>query len=71
VIGGFWRAFNKKGLKFKKRGVRLSVTFKEPLEIDYDSPAEKIMEQVMDSIEQSKKFMMLGAHHLPATISAD
>jgi 1-acyl-sn-glycerol-3-phosphate acyltransferase len=63
VIGGFWRAFNKKGLKFKKRGVQLSVTFKEPLEIDYDAPAEKILEQVMDSIEQSKKFMMLGAHH--------
>ena len=63
VIGGFWRAFNKKGLKFKKRGVQLSVTFKEALEIDYNSPAEKIMEQVMDSIEQSKKFMMLGAHH--------
>jgi 1-acyl-sn-glycerol-3-phosphate acyltransferase len=66
VIGGFWRAFNKKGLKFKKRGVQLSVTFKEPLEIDYDAPAEKIMEQVMDSIEQSKKFMMLGAHHWPS-----
>jgi 1-acyl-sn-glycerol-3-phosphate acyltransferase len=65
VIGGFWRAFNKKGLKFKKRGVKLSVRFKEPLEIDYDAPAEKILEQVMDSIEQSKKFMMLGAHHWP------
>jgi 1-acyl-sn-glycerol-3-phosphate acyltransferase len=65
VIAGFWRAFNKKGLKFKKRGVQLSVTFKEPLKIDYDAPAEKIMEQVMDSIEQSKKFMMLGAHHWP------
>jgi 1-acyl-sn-glycerol-3-phosphate acyltransferase len=63
VIGGFWRAFDKKGLKFKKRGVQLSVTFKSPLEIDYDSPADKITEQVMDSIEQSKKFMMLGAHH--------
>ncbi|HET6256982.1 MAG TPA: lysophospholipid acyltransferase family protein [Puia sp.] len=63
VIGGFWRAFNKKGLQFKKRGVQLSVTFKEPLEVDYDAPPEKIMEQVMDSIEQSKKFMMLGAHH--------
>jgi 1-acyl-sn-glycerol-3-phosphate acyltransferase len=65
VIGGFWRAFSKKGLKFKKRGVQLSVMFKEPLEIDYDSPAEKIMEQIMDSIEQSKKYMMLGAHHWP------
>jgi 1-acyl-sn-glycerol-3-phosphate acyltransferase len=67
VIGGFWRAFNKKGLKFKKRGVHLTVTFKSPLEIDYDAPAERIMEQVMDSIEQSKKFMMLGAHHWPAS----
>ncbi len=67
VIGGFWRAFNKKGLKFKKRGVQLTVTFKSPLEIDYDAPAEKIMEQVMDSIEQSKKFMLLGAHHWPAS----
>jgi 1-acyl-sn-glycerol-3-phosphate acyltransferase len=63
VIGGFWRAFNKKGLKFKKKGVDLSVTFKEPLAIDYDAPAEKILEQVMDAIEQSKQFMMKGAHH--------
>src|SRR6476660_9416034 len=63
VIQGFWRAFNKKGLKFKKRGTLLSVKFKEPLEIDYDLPTEQILQQVMDSIEQSKKFMMKGAHH--------
>ena len=30
VINGFWRAFNKKGLKFKKKGTLLSVTFKPP-----------------------------------------
>jgi len=66
VIGGFWRAFDKKGLKFKKKGVQLTVVFKEPLVIDYDAPAERIMEQVMDSIEQSKKFMMRGAHHWTA-----
>src|ERR1044071_6418796 len=36
VISGFWRAFNKKGLKFKKKGSILSVTFKKPMEIDYD-----------------------------------
>lgn len=63
VINGFWRAFNKKGLKFKKKGTLLSVTFKEPLQIDYEAPAEKILEQVMDAIEQSKKFMMMGKHH--------
>src|SRR5215510_2826481 len=40
VINGFWRAFNKKGLKFKKKGTTLSVTFKEPLAIDYDLPSE-------------------------------
>jgi 1-acyl-sn-glycerol-3-phosphate acyltransferase len=63
VIQGFWRAFNKKGLKFKKKGTLLSVTFKEPLDIDYDAPSEKILEQVMDAIEQSKKYMMLGPQH--------
>jgi hypothetical protein len=63
VIGGFWRAFDKKGLKFKKKGVELSVTIKEPLVIDYDAPPEAILDQVMDAIEQSKKFMMQGAHH--------
>jgi len=63
VISGFWRAFNKRGLRFKKKGTNLSVTFKEPLQIDYNAPAEKIMEQIMDSIEQSKTYMMKGAHH--------
>jgi 1-acyl-sn-glycerol-3-phosphate acyltransferase len=63
VISGFWRAFNKKGLKFKKRGSLLSVTFKEPLVIDYDASTEDILAQVMDSIEQSKKYMMMGRHH--------
>lgn len=63
VIQGFWRAFNKKGLKFKKKGVRLSITFKPAMQIDYNAPAEKILEQIMDAIEQSKKHMMQGAHH--------
>ena len=63
VISGFWRAFNKKGLKFKKKGTLLSVRFKEPLVIDYDAPPEEILVQVMDAIEQSKSFMMKGAHH--------
>lgn len=63
VISGFWRAFNKKGLKFKKKGTLLSVTFKPPMNINYDAPAEEILAQVMDAIEQSKKYMMMGAHH--------
>ncbi len=67
IIGGFWRAFNKQGLKFKKKGVLLSVEFKPPLQIDYEAPAEEILSQVMDSIEQSKKFMMQGKHHWKTT----
>ena len=58
VISGFWRAFDKKGLKFKKKGSLLTVTFKEPLQIDYNDPLDVILEKAMDAIEQSKKFML-------------
>jgi 1-acyl-sn-glycerol-3-phosphate acyltransferase len=67
VISGFWRAFNKTGLKFKKKGSLLSVTFKAPLVIDYEAPAEDILAQLMDAIEQSKKYMMMGKHHWQST----
>src|SRR5437763_5233746 len=43
VIQGFWRAFNKKGLKFKKKGTLLSVTFKAPMTINYESSADEIL----------------------------
>jgi 1-acyl-sn-glycerol-3-phosphate acyltransferase len=68
VINGFWRAFNKKGLKFKKKGSMLSVRFKAPMVIDYTLPTEVILEQVMDAIEQSKKFMLKGKHHLMSAL---
>lgn len=57
VVDGFNRAFDKKGLKFLKKGTRLSITFKDPMEVDYEAPIEKILEDIMDAIEQSKKFM--------------
>ena len=63
VISGFWRAFDKKGLRIKKKGTLLSVTFKPPMNIDYEASLDEILEQVMDEIGQSKKFMMMGAHH--------
>lgn len=63
VISGFWRAFNKKGLKFKKKGVLLTVRIKEPLQINYDDSLEDILDQVMVAIEQSKHHMMQGPHH--------
>jgi len=64
VISGFWRAFNKKGLKFKKKGTLLSVRFKEPMQFTYEETIDVILEKVMDSIEQSKKFMEKSKHHL-------
>lgn len=64
VINGFWRAFNKKGLAFKKKGSMLSIRFKEPMIIDYSKGVDEILEQVMDAIEQSKKYMMKGKHHI-------
>ena len=64
VINGFWRAFNKKGLVFKKKGSLLSVRFKEPMIIDYTKPVEEILDQVMESIEQSKTYMFKGKHHI-------
>lgn len=57
VVDGFRRAFDRKGLIIKKKGVDLKLTFKEPLNIDYDAPVEDILDQIMDAIEQSDKFI--------------
>ncbi len=54
VINGFSKAFNKTGVTLRKRGTLLTVTFKEPLQIDYEASAQDITEQLMDAIEQSK-----------------
>lgn len=62
VINGFWRAFNKQGLKFRKKGTLLSVRFKPPLVIDYEARTEDILAQIMDAIEQSKQFMVRENH---------
>jgi 1-acyl-sn-glycerol-3-phosphate acyltransferase len=64
VIRGFWRAFDKKGLRLKKRGTLLTVNFKPAMKLDYDAEPEVILEQILDAIEQSEKFMLKGKHHL-------
>ena len=56
VIDGFNKAFDKKGLKFLKKGTGLSVTFKDPMQINFEDSTEKILEDIMDAIEQSKKY---------------
>lgn len=63
VINGFWRAFNKKGLKFKKKRSLLTVRFKEPLQFAPDESIDDILAKVMDAIEQSKDYMLKGGHH--------
>ena len=54
VIRGYWRAFNKKRLRVKKKGTLLSVTFKGLLIINNEDPLEYILKQIMVSIEHSK-----------------
>ncbi len=61
VIDGFRRSFDKKGLKIKKKGIEQSITFKEPLNInyEYDSP-DLVMEKIMTAIEQTEEFDKIG-----------
>ncbi len=34
------------------------------MQINYDDSIDNILENVMDAIEQSKKFMIKGKHHM-------
>lgn len=56
VIDGFRRGFDKKGLKLKKKGVNLSIRFKEPMSIDYTADSDTILQSIMHAIEQSEDF---------------
>jgi len=56
VVNGFSTAFDKKGVKLIKKGTGLSITFKEPMQINYEDSTEHILEQIMDAIEQSDRF---------------
>lgn len=71
VVSGFSEAFDKKGLRFKKKGTILSLCFKKPMQINYDDNADVILEQLMDAIEQSKKFADEGKSNLKINLSQD
>ncbi|MDR2205945.1 MAG: 1-acyl-sn-glycerol-3-phosphate acyltransferase [Flavobacteriaceae bacterium] len=59
-INGFRRAFDKKGLKVKITGVKPTMHFKKPLDIDYDDEsAQQILEKIMVAIEQTPDFNLL------------
>ena len=62
VIDGFSKAFNKTGLKMKRWGTKITVTFKDPLNYDPESSQEELMELVMDAIEQSPRFHPKNKH---------
>ncbi|MCB9201637.1 MAG: 1-acyl-sn-glycerol-3-phosphate acyltransferase [Flavobacteriales bacterium] len=58
VINGFRRAFDKKGLLVKKKGIKPTMTFKPAMVIDYDNEStEDILKRVMNEIEQSPEFL--------------
>jgi 1-acyl-sn-glycerol-3-phosphate acyltransferase len=56
VIDGFRRAFDKKGMFIKKKGVKITMRVKPPLLIDYDAEPEVILDQIMQAIEQSEEY---------------
>lgn len=58
VIDGFRRAFDKKGLRMKKKGILQSFIIKEPLDIDYENESvESILEKIEYAIEQHPSFL--------------
>jgi len=52
TINGFRRAFDKTGLKLKKRGTKLRITFHSPQKFNSNLSAEDILKQVMTAIGQ-------------------
>ncbi len=52
VVDGFRRAFDRKGLLVKKRGVELSMKFKEPLQFTKDDNPNDLLKKIMEAIEQ-------------------
>ncbi len=59
-INGFRRAFDKKGLRVKVTGVKPTMEFKAPLDIDYDKEnAHEILLKIMTAIEQTEDFNLL------------
>ncbi len=52
VINGFRRAFDKKGLRFKKRNTQLTVTFKPPLRFEAGEGIEEMVAKITKAIEQ-------------------
>lgn len=58
VIDGFRRAFDKKGLRIKKKNILQTITIKEPMAIDYENDSiDEIVEKIEYAIEQHPSFL--------------
>lgn len=58
VIDGFRRAFDKKGLRVKKKNIYQTMEIKVPLEIDYENESvDSIVEKIEFAIEQHPSFL--------------
>ncbi|AGW86344.1 Phospholipid/Glycerol Acyltransferase [Blattabacterium sp. (Nauphoeta cinerea)] len=63
VIDGFQKAYDKKGIRIKKKGVLQKMKFKKPIQLDLKKDTtDFIMEKIMDAIEQSPKYRYTGNH---------
>lgn len=60
VINGFRRAFDKKGLRFKKRNTLLTIRIKAPLVFGPDETVEEITAKVRAAIEQDAPDWVAG-----------
>tara|TARA_B100000524_G_C23652755_1_gene370730 strand:- start:298 stop:1095 length:798 start_codon:yes stop_codon:yes gene_type:complete len=58
VIDGFRRAFDKKGIRIKKKNILQSMEIKKPLKINYDVESiDQIVEKIEFAIEQHPSFL--------------
>lgn len=60
VVDGFRRAFDKRGLFVKKKGVTLKIRFKEPLQFDENQNSRSMLKQIMESIEQTEDYNFMN-----------
>jgi 1-acyl-sn-glycerol-3-phosphate acyltransferase len=58
VIDGFRRAYDKKGLRIKKKNILQTMEIKDPLDIDYENDTiPEIVEKIEYAIEQHPSFL--------------
>ncbi len=57
VINGFRRAFDKRGMIFKKKKTELQVMFKSPIDYSLTDTVDELLEKIICAIEQSPEHL--------------